>query len=168
VFKRMNLRAIAIPVAMTGLLAIMVTYPSAASAGTGILKNSAEQKCMTNGGDTANSAPITQYTCDGLAQQSWSYPGILNTTGTGTIVNEDNGKCLTDGGSTANSAPITQYTCNGSPNQVWTTTVQGLIYGPITISNSHGMCMTDGGSPKNSAPITQYKCNGSANQNWLM
>jgi len=157
----------AIPVALTGLAAIMAAYPSAASAGTNEkIQNSAELKCMTNGGSTKNSAPITQYTCDGLQNQSWNLPGIMNFTGTGSIVNADNGKCMTDGGSTANSAPITQYTCNGSANQVWTTTVQGILTGPITISNANGMCMTDGGSTKNSAPITQYKCNGSGNQEW--
>jgi hypothetical protein len=156
--QRISKRRITIPVALMGLTALMVVaVPSAASAETiTSLENIGSGMCMTNGGSTANSAPITQYTCNGSANQRFNWTGS-------TIVDEA-GMCLTDGGSTANSYPITQYPCNGSPNQTWYTGENSSIY--FTIYNPKNFCMTTGGSKKNSTPITQYMCNGSNNQLW--
>src|ERR1700685_1978788 len=144
----------AVPVVLTGLAAITMAYPSAASAsGPSAFESQASFKCMTNGGLTGNSTAIAQYTCNGLLNQSWQWPGVGNfVPATGTIYSADNGKCLTDGGSTANSAPITQYTCNGSASQVWTVKDASGFTGPVIISNSHDMCITNGGSTKNNAP----------------
>lgn len=163
----MSLRGVATAVILMAVASLTVAaFPAAASASNAThFQNYAEELCMTNGGSTANSAPITQYTCDGTENQTWDWPGFGNfVPATGTIFNADNGKCLTDGGSTANSAPITQYKCNGSASQIWT--VNNSDTGGVTISNANNMCMTDGGSTKNNAPITQYKCNGSGNQDW--
>jgi Ricin-type beta-trefoil lectin domain len=121
------------------------------------LTNRATGKCMSNGGSTANSAPITQYTCNGSINQEFY-------SSEDTIVSAQSSDCFSDGGSTANSAPITQYPCNGSPNQGWHI-VQGSG-GYFTIQNAGGFCMTTGGSTANSAPVTQYACNGSENQEW--
>jgi hypothetical protein len=159
VIKRISRRAIAIPVALMGLTALMVmSVPSAASAQVYYpLKNLGSGKCMTNGGSTANSAPITQYKCNGTGDQAWYYTG-------NTIVSLTNSKCLTNGGATGNNAPITQYKCNGSKNQAW---FEVSSKGYFTIENTAGtLCMTTGGSKANSAPIKQYKCNGSNNQLW--
>jgi hypothetical protein len=121
------------------------------------LTNRASGKCMSNGGSQANSAPITQYTCNGSNNQQW-YSNV------DTIVSANSSDCLSNGGSTANSAPITQYPCDGSSNQGWHT-VQGSG-GYFTIQNAAGFCMTTGGSTANSAPVTQYACDGSDNQQW--
>jgi hypothetical protein len=121
------------------------------------LTNHASAKCMSNGGSQANSAPITQYTCDGTTNQQFY-------SSDDTIVSADSSDCLSNGGSTANSAPITQYPCDGSSNQGWHI-VQGSG-GYFTIQNAAGFCMTTGGSTANSAPVTQYACNGSDNQQW--
>jgi hypothetical protein len=79
--------------------------------------------CLTNGGSTENSTPITQYSCNpanpGSVNQQWYLIAV-----DGYFVIENiNGFCMTSGGSTANSAPITQYACdvgNPSVNQQWT------------------------------------------------
>jgi hypothetical protein len=114
-------------------------------------------KCLTDGGSTANSAPITQYTCNGnTAAQTWEERG--NSNGTVTFHNGSN-MCLTDGGNTANSAPITQYTCNGSANQQWATFADNINLNYVSIQKFNtNLCMTNGGSTANSAPITQYVC----------
>jgi hypothetical protein len=123
------------------------------------LKNVRSGKCVTNGGSTANSAPITQYTCNGSANQAWTYDSA-------TLQFKNNsGKCLTDGGSTGNSAPITQSTCSGSQNQQWLLFLSGSYEGVQNV-HDNSKCMTNGGSLANSAPITQYTCNGSQNQQW--
>ena len=121
------------------------------------LTNRGTGKCMSNGGSQGNSAPITQYTCDGSVNQKW-YSNVS------TIVSASSNDCLSNGGSTANSAPITQYPCNGSSNQNWHIVQRSGGY--FTIQNAAGFCMTTGGSTGNSAPVTQYACNGSDNQQW--
>jgi hypothetical protein len=172
IFRR---RIIAIPVVLMALTAltalIVVSVPSAASAESyDQLANVTSGKCMTNGGSTKNSAPITQYTCstgDDL-NQVWVYTGntIYNY---GDYINYGIKMCLTNGGSTADSTPITQYSCNGSSNQTWYIVGYGLTN--VTISNSPGtFCMTTGGALGNSAPITQYTCGDppSNNQQWYV
>jgi hypothetical protein len=119
---------------------------------------SGPEKCMTNGGSTKNSAPITQYECNGDGDQLIYYSGS-------TLELLSNSKCLSNGGSTENSAPITQYTCNGSQNQEWE--LVGVGGGFYKIQNYNGtFCMTNGGSNGESKPITQYHCNGSNAQKW--
>jgi Ricin-type beta-trefoil lectin domain len=158
----------AIAVVLMGLTALMVSVPSAALAqglSPGTIVNHTSGKCMSNGGSTKNSAPITQYTCDGTNNQEWIWdPDHSTIYNYGDFVNGID-MCLTDGGSTKNSAPITQYTCNGGSNQNWSL----IAYdGYFIIENGNlTFCMTDGGSTKNSAPITQYACGyASTNQQW--
>jgi Ricin-type beta-trefoil lectin domain len=154
-----------------GLAALMVvSVPSAASAQAIYeLVNVGSKKCMTNGGSTKNSAPITQYTCASPAgsdlNQLWASTGT-NIFNYGLYEEHDIMMCLTNGGSTKDSAPITQYTCNGSANQNWYVAGYGLAN--ITISNNKNFCMTTGGATGNSDPITQYTCEDppSNNQQW--
>lgn len=162
--KRIFLQKIVtIPVLLMGAALTVLTVPSAASAQTGSpLQSYASKKCMTNGGSTANSHPITQYTCNGTNNQGW----YTNPNGD-VIKNADSGKCLTNGGATGNGAPITQYTCNGSPNQQWYLVNTGIFSSTYHIQNAAGtLCMTTGGLTGNSTPIVQYACNGSYNQTW--
>jgi hypothetical protein len=173
VHKRISLRAIAIPVVLMGLTALMVTaVPSAASAQglqAGTFVNHDSGKCMSNGGSTANSAPITQYKCNGSGNQMWYWDEYGTGDYTEAIFNyTDYSKgismCLTDGGSTADNTPITQYSCNGSVNQQWYLIA---VSSGFHIENINGFCMTNGGSKANSAPITQATCNNSTkNQEW--
>jgi hypothetical protein len=176
VHKRISLRAIAIPVALMGLTALMViAVPSAAMAqglSPGTFVNRASGKCMTNGGSTANSAPITQYKCNGTYNQDWIWDPNNDADSIFNYQDYTNGinMCLTNGGSTENSTPITQYSCNpanpGSVNQQWYLIA---VDGYFVIENINGFCMTSGGSTANSAPITQYACdvgNPSVNQQW--
>jgi hypothetical protein len=171
--KRRFAWVIAIPVALmsaTPFAVASVPASAATSAPTAPAIFNAHQvksvqsgKCLTNGGSTANSAPITQFTCNGNANQAWTY-------NSSTLVFANNsGMCLTDGGSTANSAPITQFACNGSQNQEWLLFIEsdGSSEG---IENAHtGKCMTNGGSKANSAPITQFTCasNDSDRNQWF-
>jgi Ricin-type beta-trefoil lectin domain len=145
---------IAIPVVLMSATVLMAAaVPASASSNTIVTYNG---KCLTDGGSTAKSAPITQYKCNGNTKaQTWT--GIDDL---GAIEYENlSGMCLTDGGSTANSAPITQYPCNNSPNQLWTL-VQDTNSNYVSIKNLNDphMCMTNGGSTANSAKITQYTC----------
>jgi Ricin-type beta-trefoil lectin domain len=171
VLKRVSRRAIAIPVALMGLTALMVvSVPSAASAQGEVLStivNRASGKCLSDGGSLANSAPITQYTCDGSNNQEFVVGGEGDTIRSyvGNLAGDY--ICLTNGGSTADSTPIAQYTCNGSTNQTW----YFIAYdGYFVIENGDlAFCMTNGGSTKNSAPITQYACGfASHNQQWTV
>jgi hypothetical protein len=115
--KRRVGRWIAIPVALMSVtgLAVMAA-PIAASASPeyqAIYNETSSNKCLTNGGSTANGAVITQYTSNGSSNQNWEY------TNSDQFENQVSGKCLTNGGSTGNSTDIQQYTCNGSSNQGW-------------------------------------------------
>jgi hypothetical protein len=159
VFKRVSRRGTVISAVLMGATVLMVMSVPAASAESDIqLQNSHSHKCMTNGGSSANSAPITQYTCmGGDPNQYWS-------TVDDTIVSEDSNKCLSNGGATNNGAAITQYTCNGSPNQTWYQ--EENSNGTYTFDNGAGICITTGESLGNSAPIVQYACDGSSSQQW--
>jgi hypothetical protein len=172
VLKRISRRAIAIPVALMGLTALMViAVPSAASAQglqAGTFVNHDSGKCMSNGGSTANSAPVTQYKCNGSGNQMWYWDEYGTGDYTFAIFNyADYSKgismCLSDGGSMANNAPITQYSCDGSANQQWYLIA---VSSGFHIENIYGFCMTNGGSKAESAPIKQYACSDSKNQEW--
>lgn len=145
--------------ALMSVTALAVTSVPASAADGGQIKHDSSDFCLTNGGSTANSAKITQYTCNGSSNQTWSlYQGD-------SFKNNTSKKCLTTGGSHTNSTPITQYTCNGSANQQWVWS--NYPDGSWDIQNvGTEKCISNGGSTTNSAPITQYTCNGSANQAW--
>lgn len=161
--ERIFRRGVTIPAVVMGVAALAaVAAPSAASAASGgPIQNRNSAECMTNGGDTGNSTPITQYTCDGNPSQLWLVSGQ-------SIKNPNYNKCLTNGGATGNSAKITQYTCNGSKNQMWSAVQISANSEYYTIQNPAGtLCLTTGGQTGTSTPITQYKCNGSENQQWF-
>ena len=125
--------------------------------------------CLTDGGSTTNSAPITQYMCNGNTKaQTWDIIG--NSNGTNKLENTTNDMCMTNGGSTANSAKITQYKCNGSANQSWYEVTAGT--GSYVLFESDSVpskCMTNGGSTTNSTPITQYNCGNFTDRNmWFV
>ena len=70
----------------------------------------------------ANSAPLTQYTCNGNSNQTWSPSYPPGNTSVFELRNGTSHKCMTNGGSTGNNALITQYTCNANgtdTNQLW-------------------------------------------------
>jgi hypothetical protein len=167
--RRLGRRArAAVPVGlMTAAVLIFASaVPASASSGT-ITTNSAF--CLTDGGSTANSAPITQYTCNGNAKaQTWVVLPGSDPFGLATFVieNTTNSKCMTNGGSTRNSAPITQYTCNGSPNQQWDVYPNETGSREVFESDAvTGECITNGGSTSNSTPITQYDCGNMSDWN---
>jgi Ricin-type beta-trefoil lectin domain len=125
--------------------------------------------CLTDGGSTTNSTPITQYMCNGNANaQTWDIVG--NSNSTNKLENTTNDMCMTNGGSKANSAAITQYKCNGSANQSWYEIPAGT--GSYVLFESYaspGECMTNGGSTTNSTPITQYSCGTGSDRNmWFV
>jgi len=166
--KRKSVRWAAAPVALVSLGALCLSSTPASAATYGPLKNVHDSSmCLTNDGSTANSAPITQYTCNGSTNQGWevlavSFEGILAYQ----IINQHSGDCLTNGGSNVNSAPITQYPCASlsslDTNQIWE--YSGSY--PSRFVDGNGKCLTDGGSTANNAPITQYTCNNTTNQKW--
>jgi hypothetical protein len=159
----------AVSVGLMSAIVLMAASAVPASASSSNTITTYSAFCLTDGGSTANSAPITQYTCNGNTKaQTWEILG--NSNGTNRLENTTNDKCMTNGGSTGNSAPITQYTCNGSVNQQWLEIVQGTgSYVLFESEASQGECMTNGGSTTDSTPITQYSCgNGSDRNMWFV
>jgi hypothetical protein len=145
---------IAIPAVLMSATVLVAApaVPASASSNTIVTYNG---KCLTDGSSSANSAPITQYKCNGnTAAQTWTGIDYF-----GTIEFENlRGECLTGGEGAENGSPVTQYTCNNSNNQRWTL-VEDTNSNYVSIKNyNSGLCMTNGGSTANSAPITQYTC----------
>ena len=67
-------------------------------------------------GATANNTIVEIWTCNGGANQKFSYNSA-----NGTIVGSQSGKCVTvQGASTANGGKLVLFTCSGASNQKWT------------------------------------------------
>ena len=158
---------IAIPVGLMSASVLMAAPAVPASAADANTIVTSTNKCFTDGGSTANSAPITQYTWNGnTSAQTWV---LINHYTYVVFENTTNGMCLTNGGSNGQSAPITQYGCNKSLNQQWTDTIASGNYVIIQNNAVPDTCMTNGGSTGNSAPITQWApCNLKDKNQWFI
>jgi hypothetical protein len=112
-------------------------------------------KCVDiSGGNTADGAGITMYTCNGQANQFWSHYG--NTF-------QALGKCLdVTGGGIANNTRVDLWTCNNSGAQQWTAPGDGTLHNPQS-----GRCLdAAGGGTADGTPAIFYDCGGGANQRW--
>src|SRR5206468_430357 len=75
-----------------------------------------EGKCLdAPGGATANGTIVEIWTCNGGANQQFSYQSD------GTIRGSQSGKCVTvQGAGTTNGSKLILYTCNSGGNEHWT------------------------------------------------
>ncbi|GAA2040497.1 RICIN domain-containing protein [Catenulispora yoronensis] len=107
---------------------------------------------------TANFNPITVYTCNGTAAQSWT----VDTTGHTLQVL---GKCLDiNGGGTANGTAVDLYDCNGTGAQVWIPQANTTLLNPQS-----GRCLDDTGwSTTPGTQVQIWDCAGGANQQWAL
>jgi len=119
-----------------------------------------------------------QFTCNGGAQQQWTFRPVTGVADTYTLVNQQSGKCLdVSGVSTANGAAVQQWTClTGGTNQQFTlrkVTYSGNDPHDYQLVARHsGKCVdVSGVSTAVRAPVLQWTCNpvGQAsplNQTW--
>jgi chitinase len=131
------------------------TASPTATSGTGnTYVGGGSSKCLDDpNGTTANGTQLDIKTCDGSANQKFTFSG-------GTL--QVHGKCVTvQGASTANNAAIILYTCNSGTNQQWTYTSNTFVGTPSS------KCITvQGASTADGALILLYTCNGKTNQVW--
>ncbi|MBM9503488.1 glycoside hydrolase family 27 protein [Actinacidiphila acididurans] len=123
--------------------------------GSGPVTGAGSGKCMdVNGGNTADGATVTLYTCNGGTNQTWTRTG-------GTF--QSLGKCLdVTGGGTANNTNVELWSCNGGGNQQWTTPGDGTIRNPAS-----GRCLDAAGAGTGDGTrLIIWDCNGQSNQKW--
>ncbi|WP_125773359.1 RICIN domain-containing protein [Antribacter gilvus] len=108
----------------------------------------------------ATGVAITQYTCNGGANQKWR--AIDAGSGYVRLQGVQSGLCLQ--AATSRSA-VTQETCDTGTDQQWTVTSSGG-YDRVAVRSS-GRCLdVNGASTANSAAVLTWTCNGATNQQW--
>ena len=106
---------------------------------------------------TTNGTQLQIYTCNGAANQQWSYTSDKQLTVYGN-------KCLDAyGRGTTNGTKVVIYDCNGGTNQKWTLNANGSI-----TSDLSGLCLDVAGqSAANGALMQLYGCGVQGNQRWI-
>jgi hypothetical protein len=128
--------------------------PSSGTGPAGPVRLGANDKCLNDAGDkSANGTRIEIWTCDGKAQQRWTFAedGSLRI----------HGKCLEIGGNGAQGSAIRLWTCTGATNERWT--VQSFTTGVNHIhlaSQASGFCLwdPDGFGRANGVQLEVLKC----------
>ncbi|WP_045744850.1 RICIN domain-containing protein [Actinoplanes rectilineatus] len=119
------------------------------------------------GGSTANSAVVQQFTCGLGLHMAWQFRYLDN--GYYRLVNVKSGKCMNvQGGGSANGTAIIQFTCGGASayndqwRMVYLITFWGHDYYHI-INRQTGKCLNlRGGSSSPGADIIQWTCSDTA------
>ena len=145
----------AVSLALIVALGSVVSAAGARAATTGAPLISLGKCADDSNWSTADGNPIVLWTCNGGANQSWSFPGD----GTARVL----GKCLTVAGGTAdspNGTPIELRTCSGSGSQAWNS-VNGNLVNTLT-----GKCL-DINASDTTKPLEIWTCGGhQPNQSW--
>lgn len=169
-----RLTTTAVAVAAAAGLALTCLTP-AANAATGTdrqyvslrLASDIGQTADVDGGSTANSAKIIQWTSTDSRNQLWRDEAVGD--GYYRFANAKSGKCLNvEGGGTANLTRVIQWTCGTSANEQWRPVRKGNGY--QLVARSSNKCLNvDGGAGKGRVLI-QYTCSakGGANDVWLI
>jgi hypothetical protein len=134
-------------------------------AATGAVRLDLGGKCMDDAANSsANGNKIQIWTCNGWANQNWTYYPDSYPGGAGVL--KHNGKCLDviHGGRT-NGTLLDLYTCNGTGSQQWYLTGSaGELVNPQS-----GKCAEDPyGSTVNGRQLDIWTCNGQNNQAWTV
>ncbi len=129
---------------------------SAVKTGASAFTGTQSGKCLDDASQsTADGAIIDLYTCNGGANQQWTY------TAASELRVYD--RCLdASAGGTANGTPLILYTCNGRLNQKWTLSASGEIRGV----QSNRCIDVPGQATADGTALALYSCNGGTNQQW--
>lgn len=132
---------------------------------TARLQNKNSGKCMNiPGGDTAEFARITQFTCGNWADHYWTWS---NPRGDGWfwLVNSGSKRCLTIPNSNA-GAQLRSSACGNGGDKLWR--YEQFPDGYFKLINYQtGMCLAvNGGSQADDAPVIQWPCGAWADHFW--
>ncbi|GHI02497.1 beta-xylosidase [Streptomyces cellostaticus] len=104
-------------------------------------------------------AAISQYTCNGGANQKWWFKNLGN--GYYELLGRGSSLCLQE-----NASDVNQENCTGATAQQWSVVTSGS-YVNIKARTS-GECLdVSGASTANSAALITYTCNEGTNQQWI-
>jgi L,D-peptidoglycan transpeptidase YkuD (ErfK/YbiS/YcfS/YnhG family) len=118
------------------------------------------------GGRSANGIPIQIWSCQGNANQSWTYvPSESGVVGDYQLENA-NGSCLDDPGDSAvNGTRVQLWSCLGDASQTWTRVSAGSYTEYV---NANGLCLDNTGNALTDGNRVQvWACNGDTAQQWL-
>jgi hypothetical protein len=144
------------------LAAAGYSFGSTTGGSTGPLHAVGAGKCLDDPNSSTTGDTQQQiYTCNGLANQTWTHTSagqLTVTVGGQTLCLDANGQ----GTSPGTKAII--WTCNGQTNQQWTLNSNGTITGAQS-----SLCLdVTGASTANGAPVELWTCNGGSNQQWTL
>ncbi|MFH6786147.1 MULTISPECIES: AbfB domain-containing protein [Methylobacterium] len=133
-----------------------------------VLKAAHSGLCLSiASGDGSDGGAVTQQTCTGAAEQTWTpTPGNGGTA----YVNQASGKCLDMSllkGPAAPGTPIAQWACNGGSNQSWTLRSQNGGNGLVSVNNGNLCVDVWNASTQAGAATAAWTCHGGGNQTFL-
>lgn len=105
----------AITLALSSLNVVVPAGATAATAFASTVTNGGGGGCLdVPNGAATNGLQLVQLSCDGAANQSFTFTPVSGTTETFTIGTLTSGSCVdVSGRSTADNAQVIQWTCNG-------------------------------------------------------
>ncbi|MEU4833907.1 PQQ-dependent sugar dehydrogenase [Streptosporangium sp. NPDC023615] len=157
-WRRVLTAATAALATVAAALAMTVAGAAPATAAPATVVGVASGRCLdVIGNSTASGTGVNIYTCNGQANQSWTFTAagefrVYNATMCLDVVGQD----------TTAPAALQIYTCTGGANQRWRINADGTVTGVQS-----GLCLdVTGESTANSALVGLWTCTGRANQRW--
>ncbi|MGC5014173.1 PQQ-dependent sugar dehydrogenase [Streptosporangium sp. DT93] len=157
-WPRVLVAAMAALATVAAALAMTVAVAAPASAAPATVVGVASGRCLdVIGNSAASGTGVNIYTCNGQANQSWTFTAagefrVYNATMCLDVVGQD----------TTAPAALQIYTCTGGANQRWRVNADGTITGVQS-----GLCLdVTGESTANSALVGLWTCTGRGNQKW--
>ena len=145
-----------------------IETPTAGFTSTAVAQHSG--KCLdVPNAVTTNGTQLQQWTCNGLAAQSFQFRPVAGLAGTYNVVNTGNGLCLdVSSASTADGATVVQWTCSSGANQRFR--LQSTAAGIYQLVATHsGKCLdVNTASTADGAKTIQWTCSSGANQRWRL
>lgn len=168
--RRLALGAVIVLVTSVVPLAAGTAPASAASAFTSTVVNQGSTDCLDDpGSSTATGTQLIQWSCNGGANQNWSFTPVSGTSSAYTVA-DSAGLCAdVSGRSSADNAKIIQWTCNSQTNQQFTLTPSGGTGVFELVSVNSGKCVVPAGdSTANDTGLVQLPCTGAATRIWQL
>jgi hypothetical protein len=159
----------ALTLALTSINAVAPVGAAAATTFASTATNGGGGGCLdVPNGAATNGLQLIDLSCNGGANQSFTFTPVSGTTETFTIGTLTSGSCVdVSGRSTADNAQVIQWTCNGQTNQEFTLTPAGGGFNIVAVHS--GKCVVPSGdATASNTALVQLPCTTASTRTWTI